>query len=56
MKKSEKLLNPNQQCLYFKTVLQTMSFFPMAGKLTCAYRRDYKQEKNEVFGQVIGGR
>lgn len=56
MKKSEKLLNLNQQCLYLKIVLQTMPFFPVAGKLTCAYRRDYKQKKNEVFGQILGGR
>lgn len=55
-KKSENLFNLNQRCLYVKNMLKTMSFFPMAGKLTSAYRRDHKQKENEDFGKILGRR
>lgn len=40
----------------YKNSVTNHALFPVAGKLTCACRRDYKQKKNEAFGQMLGGR
>lgn len=46
----------SEQLVILKIAWQTIPFFPMARKLTCAYWRDYKQEKPQNSSQILEGR